>query len=300
MSLSVVSATPGFLDALGARLVSGRTFIPEDERFRSEVLLLSESAARLYAPGEDLVGQPLPVRLPPIADYQAAPTVLGVVRDVKYEGLELPPAAALYLPWHARPTGKAFLAVRSTSKASTLATVVRDTLRELSPRTPISRLGSFDGVLRRSISERRLRVVPALGFAGVALAVALTGVFALLARAAAERRREFAVRVALGASAHRVRGLLFAPSVGPRWPRCGVGDRRDARPRWRAREVALRCDRARPPDPGRGSARGSGDIVAGRIPAGPARLSRRARRAPTRRVRGGLGGTPGKAPALPR
>ncbi|RPH57030.1 FtsX-like permease family protein, partial [bacterium] len=209
MSISVVSATPGFLDALGARPSSGRLFTGSEEWSAQPVLVLSESASRLALPGEDLAGRELPMSLPPIAKFAAPPRVLGVVRDVKYHGLDQPAAAALYLPWTARPAETAYLAVRTAGDPVVLAPAVRRILREIDPELPIPQIRSLEDEMAQSITDRRLRVLPALGFAAVALAVALTGVFALFARAAAERRREFAIRLALGAPPSRVLTLIL-------------------------------------------------------------------------------------------
>jgi putative ABC transport system permease protein len=209
MSISVVSATPGFLDALGARTLSGRLFAGTEEWSRQPVVLLSESASRLALPGEDLAGRELPMALPPIAEFAAPPRVLGVIRDVKYAGLDQPAAAALYLPWTARPAETAYLAVRTAGDPAALAPAVRRILREIDPELSIPQIRSLEDEMALSIVDRRLRVLPALGFAAVALAVALTGIFALFARAAAERRREFAIRIALGAPPARVQTMVL-------------------------------------------------------------------------------------------
>lgn len=209
MSLSVVSATPGFLEALGARLASGRLFEGAEDRSEPSALLLSESAARLAAPGEDLAGRELPMRLPPIARFAGAPRVAGVVHDVKYLGLDQPAAAAVYLPWSARPTETAWLAVRADGGPAALAPSIRRILREVDPGLPVPDIRSLEDEMARSIADRRLRLVPALGFAAVALGVALAGLFALFSRAAAERRRELAIRIALGASRSRILRMML-------------------------------------------------------------------------------------------
>jgi ABC-type antimicrobial peptide transport system permease subunit len=90
-----------------------------------------------------------------------------------------------------------------------LAPAVRRILQETNPAFPIGELRSLEDEMALSILDRRSRVVPALGFASVAIVVALVGVFALLARAAAEGRREFAIRLALGASRGSVLRMML-------------------------------------------------------------------------------------------
>lgn len=216
LRMSVVSATSGFLDALGVRPMSGRLFTPADERFEEPAVILSESAARFagsFSDKEDeIVGRELGFVLPPIAPFEGPPSVAGVVRDVKYAGLDVPADAAVYLPLDVRRVSTVYLAVRTAGEPAVLEAVapaVRRILREADPALPVGEIRSLEDEMASSILDRRLRLVPALGFAAVALAVALTGVFAMLSRAVAERRRELAVRIALGASEGRILGMVL-------------------------------------------------------------------------------------------
>jgi predicted permease len=209
LRMSVVAATPGFLPALGAHLRSGREFEYRTDGQAASEVVLSESASRFASPDSDLTGRELPIRLPPVAAFPSRPRVTGIVGDIKYAGLDLPAAAAVYLPWRLRPATTAYLAVRTTADPMPVAPAVRRIIRETDPRFPIGEFRSLDEQMAYSILDRRLRVVPALGFAVVGLIVALAGVFALLARAAAERRREFAIRLALGAAPGEVVGMML-------------------------------------------------------------------------------------------
>jgi putative ABC transport system permease protein len=217
--MSVVSATPGFLDALGVRPLSGRLFSQADQRPGEPVLILSESAARFAvstasaAGGEDgMAGRELPFPLPPVATFDGRPRVAGVVPDVKYAGLDVPADAALYLPLDVTRVSTLYLAVRTAGEPAVLESVapaVRRILREADPALPVGEIRSLEDEMASTLLDRRLRAVPAAGLAAVALAVALTGVFALLSRSVAERRRELAVRIALGASAGGILGLVL-------------------------------------------------------------------------------------------
>lgn len=227
LSLSLLTATPGYLDSLGIAPVAGRLLTAEDERFRAPVVLLSESAARHWfaeapsAPGGPpgappaarVIGRELPGALPPVARFGGvAPRVVGVVEDAAFAGLDQPPEAALYLPWYAGWAPTAHVVVRSrgpAGEAGRLADAVRRAVREAAPSVPIPSVTTLEAEMAASIGDHRLRAVPAIGFAAVALGVALTGVGALFHRAAAERRHEMAVRMALGASGGRVVRLVL-------------------------------------------------------------------------------------------
>lgn len=203
--LGVVSATPGFLPALGTERLAGAGIAQRHDRPEPEVLLLSRSAARFLAEdgdGVSLVARELPIRLPPFARFSGQPRVLGLVEDVKLAGLASPRGSTLYLPWSARPTKTAYLAVRTEGDAgATLAPGLRRILRRADPDLPVPVLRPLREVMQGSIAERRLRLVPAAGFAGVAFFVALVGISALVSRTISECRRELAIRRALGITA---------------------------------------------------------------------------------------------------
>lgn len=205
------SATPGYVPALGARLLSGRDFEESDMRDAQGTVLLSESAARAFFPGQDPVGRIIP-RLPPLAG-SIKPRVVGVVRDVKYEGLDAPPGSAVYVPWQRRPIGTAYLIVRTAGDPMLLAPSVRRIIATLDPSVPVPEVQSLGVMLAGSIADRRLRIVPAIGFGLLALIVTLVGVLGTLSRAVAERRQELAIRAALGASPHQLISTVLRQGV---------------------------------------------------------------------------------------
>jgi putative ABC transport system permease protein len=193
------SGTPGYLRALGARFVAGRDFEEGDARPEAPVVILSESVARFYFRDQDPIGRTI-TRLPAIFRMKGDPRVIGVVRDIKYEGLDSPAGSAIYLPWALRPLGSGYLIVRTADDPKRLAVAIRRAAQDLDPTVPIPELQSLGDVIARSIANRRVRALPAIGFGVLALAVAFVGVLATLMTLVAERRRDLAIRSALGAS----------------------------------------------------------------------------------------------------
>jgi len=128
------------------------------------------------------------------------PRVIGVVRDIKYEGLDSPAGSAIYLPWAQRPLGSGYLIVRTADDPMRLAVAIRRTAQDLDPTVPVPELQSLEDAIAQSIANRRVRALPAIGFGVLALAVAFVGVLATLMTLVAERRRDLAIRSALGAS----------------------------------------------------------------------------------------------------
>ena len=193
------SATSGYLRALGARFVAGRDFEEGDDRPDAPVVILSESVARFYFGDEDPVGRSIS-RLPAMFRMTGSPRVIGVVRDIKYEGLDSPAGSAIYLPWARRPLGSGYLVVRAAGDPMRLAVAIRRAAQELDPHVPIPELQSLEEAIAQSIANRRVRALPAISFGVLSLAVAFVGVLATLMTLVAERRRDLAIRSALGAS----------------------------------------------------------------------------------------------------
>ena len=219
ITLSFATVTAGYFAALGTPLQEGRRFEPADNLSAVSPVILSETAARfIHYPNGDPVGRPMPWDLAPFEIVREESPVVGVVGDMKYQGLDSPRAGSVYVPWQRVPTGVSHLVVRTTDDPMALAPVIRDLVRTLNPALPVPDVRTLAEHVAGSISDRRLRVVPAVGFAGLALAVALVGLFGTLARAVAERRQELAIRAALGASPGRLlrhvlrNGLIVAGS----------------------------------------------------------------------------------------
>ncbi len=203
--VKVGSVTPGALTALGARFRAGRDF--EDTDARAPVVVLSESLAMFYFPGRDPVGQPF-ASLPSMFGIKGAPRVIGVVADMKYDGLDAPAGGAIYLPWTSRPFGTGYLVVRTTSDPRRSLADVRRAIAALDSSVPVPELLPLDDIQAQSIAGRRMRAIPAAAFALLALAVAGVGIMATLSTLVAERRRDLAIRSAGGAARGRRRWTI--------------------------------------------------------------------------------------------
>jgi predicted permease len=205
------SAAPGQLRALGVRFLRGRDFVESDGT--SDTVILSESTARFFfRDGSDPVGRTIS-SLPRILQSTGRPVVVGVVSDVKYEGLDVPAGSGIYLPWNRRPLGTAYLVVRTTQDPASLASAVRQLVARLDPSVPAPEIRTLEDVMAESISGRRLRLYPAVGFGILALAVSLMGLLATLSRAVAERQQELAIRSALGASSRDLVWMIMAKGL---------------------------------------------------------------------------------------
>lgn len=201
--MKVGSATPGYLRAIGARFLEGRDFADPEKGPAASGVILSESAARFYFPGQTAAGRTIPP-LPKLFGVPGTPHIIGVVSDIKYEGLDSPAPSAVYLPWRVRPLGSGYLIVRASGDPMRLAGEIRRAAQAIDPAIAIAELQTLTGALAQSIATRQVRALPPVGFGLLGVAVALIGVLATLSTVIAERRRDLAIRAALGASSRQL------------------------------------------------------------------------------------------------
>ena len=219
VTFSFGTVTAGYFEALGTPLAAGRRFDAADDLTDVSPVILSETAARFVYPNQDPVDRPMIYDFEVLGIARGDSPVIAVVSDVKHEGLDAPRTGSMYVPWQRAPTGVSHLVVRTFGDPAVLVPTVRDLIRTLHPSLPVPEVRTLADHVAGSIAERRLRVVPAAGFAALALAVAMVGLFGTLTRSVAERRQELAIRAAVGASpGHLVRlvmkGSLLVTAIG--------------------------------------------------------------------------------------
>ena len=210
--MHLIPATPGFLDALGARVVAGRLLQAQDLSSDRPVVVISRSVARGLFGDRQPVDRDLVATIPGSGNVR--PRVVGVVEDVHYDGLDAAAGGAIYLPWNRLPLGVVSLVVRTVGAPLPAASAVRGILRQLDPGVPIEDVVTLDNLATRSIGDRRLQVVIAIGFALLTLTIAVLGLVAVLMRSIAERRHELAIRAAIGSSPAQTRRSVLRHAAG--------------------------------------------------------------------------------------
>jgi len=215
-AFDLVPVTPGYLEAIGARLVDGR-FLRDDDATGQPAAVMSESAIRhLDLVLDTALGRELNLPLPSAAGPRVKPRIVGIVRDTHFAGLDATSRGAIFVPWTQLPLGRAHLVVRATGEPSRVLPELVRLVRETDPTMPSGRARTLDAAIAESLAIRSARFGTALAFALLAVLLAVVALVGAMVRSVAERRRELAVRAAVGASprtlltATLARGLRLA------------------------------------------------------------------------------------------
>jgi putative ABC transport system permease protein len=203
--------TPGYMETLGMALVSGRYFDARDTASAAPVAIIDETMARTYWPDEDAIGK----RIKRGGRQSSNPwqTIVGVVRHVRYQSLELPSRVQLYAPHAQAPSAGMSLALRARGDFANIAGAVQKATSAIDPDQPIFAVQAMDEFLAESVSRRRLVMMLLVVFAGVALVLAALGIYGVIAYWVSQRIHEIGIRLALGATRGSVLRMVVGQSL---------------------------------------------------------------------------------------
>src|SRR5262249_45466245 len=185
----------------------GRVFDRGDNPRSPGVTVISDALARRYFPGEDPIGQRLKHGGP--SSNNPYLEIIGVVADVKYQGLAGENAPLYYESADQNPSRPMWLAVRTVGYARRWLSAVRAEIRAIDPNVPVASAGSMEDALHESVALPQFRTTAMAIFALAALALAAVGVYGVLAYSVARRTQEIGVRMSLGATSAAVLRLVL-------------------------------------------------------------------------------------------
>ena len=206
-SLPVRSVTPGYFNILRMAIMEGRDFRDSDGRGSTNVAVVNRALADRYFPGGSAIGK----KVWRFGGRQQPPTeIIGVVANSRTGDLTRPPEPEIYLSlWQAGAFSKD-LVVRTAADPRVVVADVQRALRGVDATVAVENVKTLDQVRADSVATRTFATQLLVGFSIVASILTLVGVYGVLALSVASRRREIAVRSAIGAQGHHIRRLVFS------------------------------------------------------------------------------------------
>jgi putative ABC transport system permease protein len=213
-SVRLRAVSPQYFKTMGVRMMKGRPFDEEDSGKSPGVAIVNDDLARHYWPGEDPIGKRVS------RDEKPGPagwlTIVGVIESAR-DVIRSNPTGELYLPYTQEMTGAraTSVVVRTYGDPLSIASALRTRIHAINPDQPVSEVKTMESWVQEAVAQPRFNTVLLEIFAGLALALAISGVFAVVSYAVTQRTHEIGIRGALGATARDIVAFVIGLGLRP-------------------------------------------------------------------------------------
>ncbi len=206
--VDAVVVTPRFFTTLRVPLVKGRVFTDADADQQPPVMMMSVDTARALFGDGDPIGKTL--SLPSLGKKEPdTVTLVGLIGNIKYSGLDAAPNGAIYRPYAQQPFSSMFVLARTAQDQAGLPETIARTIGRIDPAITILSTGTVEDMVLDAAAQPRFRALVLAALAAIALAVAGVGLYGVISYSVSRRTAEIAVRMALGASAGQVERMVL-------------------------------------------------------------------------------------------
>lgn len=206
--------TPGYFRAMGTPLLRGRDFTEGDDAYAPPVVIVNESLAQKYFPNESPLGHS--IKLGGLNPKKPWREIVGVVGNERFASVDSAMGPEYYLPYHQEPYGNVgdmSLVMKTTSDPMMIGASVRSVLQKLEPGAAVAFSQTMDQMVSKSISQRRFNTTLLMIFAGLALSIAIAGIYGVASYSVGQRTREIGIRMALGSKPFAVAGAVVSTNL---------------------------------------------------------------------------------------